>query len=82
MKTNIYSKIIVGILIILTICFIGTCLYLNYYDHIINDSLIYGAFAFFTGEALAMAGIKISKVKNENNFNESFNNAESEPEDN
>lgn len=58
------TKMFVMIMIALTVLFIIANLWLLYDDHKVSDTLIISSFAFFTCEALAMAGIKISKVRN------------------
>ena len=58
------TKMFVTVMIVLTVMFIIANLALLYTDHKVSDTLIVSSFAFFTCEALAMAGIKISKVRN------------------
>lgn len=59
------TKMFVLILIILTVLFICANLFLLWGDHKVSDTLIVSSFAFFSVEALAMAGIRVSKVRNE-----------------
>ena len=58
------TKVFVTIMIVLTVLFICANLFLLWTDHKVSDTLIISSFAFFTCEALAMAGIKIVKVRN------------------
>lgn len=58
------TKLFVLILIALTVLFICANLFLLWGDHKVSDTLIISSFAFFSVEALAMAGIRITKVRN------------------
>ena len=75
-KSVPFSTLVVIFSILIIIAFTLTVLYLSLNDKTVPDSLITCVFIFFGTELISIAGIKISKVKNnyESSFGENVNN--------
>lgn len=61
---NLFSKIIVLLVVIMNVGFSAAVLYISNAGRVVPDSLIAAWFSFTTGELWILSGIKKTKLKN------------------